>query len=143
MKQIVFCLALLVSACSGSNSQPSPYNIPVAAVGTWAEFGTGTGSRSPPITKAVDGKWSFAFPAKVNGSSVNYVYTKPTSLAAGQIITLTFRVDGDATFGNADPGDTGTPSLRLFIWEAGDDLSGQGAFVYYRWWCSSGSAQGW
>jgi hypothetical protein len=139
MKQIGFFLALLVSACSESNPQPSPYNIPVAALGTWTEFGTGTGSHGPPITKAADGKWSFAFPAKVNGSSVNYVYTKPTSLAAGQTIVLTFSVDGDAIFGNADPDDTGTPSLRLFIWEAGDDLSGQGSFVYYRWWCSSGA----
>jgi hypothetical protein len=127
-----FFLALLVSACSESKPQPSPYNIPVAAVGTWADFGTGIGSRGPPITKAADGRWSFAFPAKVNGGSVNYVYTKPTSLAVGQTIALTFSIDGDATFGNADPGDTGTSSLRLFIWEAGDDLSGQGAFVYYR-----------
>jgi len=30
----------------------------------------------------------FAFPAKVNGSSVNYVYTKPATLAAGLTITL-------------------------------------------------------
>jgi hypothetical protein len=139
MKPIVFFLALVASACSGSDPQSSPYNIPVAAVGTWADFGTGTGSHSPPITKAVDGKWSFAFPAKVNGNSVNYVYTKPASLSAGQTITLAFNIDGDATFGNADPSDTGTPSLHLFIWEAGDDLSGQNAFGYYRWWCSRGA----
>jgi hypothetical protein len=138
-QQIVFLLALLVAACSDTKPQPSPYNIPVATVGTWADFGTGTGSRRPPITKTAEGKWSFAFPAKVSGSSVNYVYTKPASLAAGQTITLAFSIDGDATFGNADPNDSGAPSLHLFIWETGDDLSGQSAFVYYRWWCSRGA----
>jgi hypothetical protein len=137
MKLIVFLLALLVAACSDTNPQPSLYNIPIAAIGTWADFGTGTGTRGPPISKAPDGRWSFAVPAKVNGRSVNYVYTKPASLTAGQTITLGFSIDGDATFSNADPNDTGTPSLHLFIWEAGDDLSGQSAFVYYRWWCSS------
>jgi hypothetical protein len=130
---------LTLSGGGDSNPGSGPYSIPVADVGQWLEFGTGTGAREPPITKANDGTWSFAFPAKANGSSVNYVYTKPASLAAGQTITLTFSVDGNAIFGNADAKDTGTPSVRLFIWEAGDDLSGHDAFVYYRWWCSSGA----
>jgi hypothetical protein len=130
---------LTLSDGGGNNPEPGPYNIPVADVGQWVNFGTGTGTREPPITKAIDGTWSFAFSAKANGGSVNYVYTKPASLTAGQTITLTFSIDGDATFGNADPKDTGTPSLHLFIWEAGDNLSGQGAFGYYRWWCSSGA----
>ena len=40
MKQIVFLLLLFVAACSDTNPQPSPYNIPVAAIGTWVDFGT-------------------------------------------------------------------------------------------------------
>jgi hypothetical protein len=139
VKQIVVLLVLLIAACSDTNPQSSLYDIPVAAIGTWVDFGTGTGTHGPSISKATDGSWSFVFPAKVNGRSVNYVYTKPASFAAGQTITLAFSIDGDATFGNADPNDTGTPSLHLFIWEAGDNLSGQGTFAYYRWWCSSGA----
>ncbi len=138
---VTLLMVWLTSSGDGANNpEPGRYNIPVTGVGQWANFGTGTGTRKLSITKTADGTWSFAIPAKRSGSSANYVYTKPALLAAGQTITLRFSVDGDATFGNADSKDTGTPSLHLFIWEAGDDLSGQGAFGYYRWWCSSGVA---
>ena len=60
------------------------------------EFGTGTDTREPPITKANDGTWSFVFPAKESRIDVNYVYSKPASLAVGPTITLTFSVRDDA-----------------------------------------------
>jgi hypothetical protein len=73
-----------------------------------------------------------------SGSSVNYVYTKPSvALTQGQTFMLNHSVDGNATFGIADSRDVPPPAMRLFIWEAGDNLSGAGAYAYYRWWCSS------
>jgi hypothetical protein len=75
---------------------------------------------------------------QASGSSVNYLYTKPTlALTQGQNFTLNYSIDGTATFGVADPKDVPPAAIRLFIWEAGDNLSGVGAYAYYRWWCSS------
>jgi hypothetical protein len=117
----------------GNNPEPGPYNIPVAGVGQWADFGSGTGTKEPTIVNG-----AFTFPARASGSSVNYVYTKPTAaLAQGQTFTLNYSVDGNATFGVADSNDVPPAAIRLFIWKAGDNLSGSGAYAYYRWWCSS------
>jgi hypothetical protein len=117
----------------GNNPEPGPYNIPVAGLGQWAGFGTGTGTRGPTITNG-----AFTFPAQASGSSVNYVYTKPTvALTQGQTFTLSYSVDGDASFGVADSEDALPAAMRLFIWEANDNLSGADAYAYYRWWCNS------
>src|SRR5262249_35407993 len=81
---------------------------------------------------------AFSFPTQASGSSVNYVYTRPTvALAQGQTFTLNYSVDGNATFGVADSDDVTPATIRLFIWKATDNLSGVGAYAYYRWWCSS------
>jgi hypothetical protein len=129
--------ALLIIWLTGgqrsSNPEPGPYNIPVADVGQWAGFGTGTGNNEPTIKNG-----AFTFPAQASGSSVNYVYTKPAAaLAQGQTFALNYSVDGDATFGVADSKDVPPAAIRLFIWEANDNLGGAGAYAYYRWWCSS------
>jgi hypothetical protein len=131
-------LALLITwltsyGVGGNNPEPGRYNIPVAGVGQWADFGTGTGTKEPRIMNG-----AFTFPAQASGSSVNYVYTKPSvALAQGQTFTLNYSVDGNATFGVADSDDVPPAAIRLFIWKAGDNLSGSGAYVYHRWWCSS------
>ena len=49
-----------------------------------------------------------------------------------------FCVDGDATFAPADVNEQPPATMSLFFWRGGDDLSGQGEYVYYRWFCSTG-----
>jgi hypothetical protein len=130
---LVALLILWRGSGHSNNPEPGPYNIPVAGVGQWADFGTGTGTNEPIIKNG-----AFTFPTQASGSSVNYVYTKPAiAMARGQTFTLNYSVDGNATFGVADSKDVSPAAIRLFIWEAGDDLSGSGAYAYYRWWCSS------
>jgi hypothetical protein len=81
-----------------NNPEPGPYNIPVGGVGRWAGFWTDTGTKGPTITNGAS--------AQASGSSVNYVYTKPTgAMIQGQTFTLYYSVDGDATFGAADSND--------------------------------------
>jgi hypothetical protein len=129
---LVALLVIWLSGGVGNNPEPGPYNIPVAGLGQWAGFGTGTGAKKPRIVNG-----AFSFPTQFSGSSVNYLYTKSAvALTQGQTFTLHYSVDGNATFGVADSNDVPPAAIRLFIWEAHDNLSGAGAYAYYRWWCS-------
>ena len=128
----VLWLVAALTTCN-INSQPgsNPYKIPNPSAGEWADFGTRIGS-------GFTGKLSnpFVFPARTNHQSVNYVYTKAPALTVGQTITLNYSVDGDATFAPVDVNEQPPASMSLFFWRGGDNLSGQGEYVYYRWFCT-------
>ena len=121
----------LLSGCGQTTSTP----FPIPAAGNWVTFGSHTGA-VPSVFRQVNGLWQFAWPSKARNSSVNYAYTKAPALKAGQTITLTYSIDGDATFGTVDGGN---PRIHLFIWEAGDNLSCVGGYASYRWWSPTGN----
>jgi hypothetical protein len=76
------------------------------------------------------------FPARTSHQSVNYVYAKAPALVVGRTTTLNYSVDGDATFAPVDINEQPPASMSLFFWRGRDNLSGQGDYVYYRWFCS-------
>ena len=120
--------AILAAWLVSCNKNNDPYNIPNPDVGQWADFGTGTGTGFVGLLAN-----PFQLPAQSSGKSVNYVYTKPAGkLAVGHVVTLNFTIDGDATYGAADPGEACPCHVGLLIWRAGDELSGQGKFASYR-----------
>jgi hypothetical protein len=92
----------------------------------WTAYGTSTGTR-------FIGRLSnpFAVPSQASGISVNYVYTSPSPLTIGTIISLNYSVDGNATFGTVDGG---SAAIHLFVWQNNDIGSNT-----YRWWCDAGA----
>lgn len=89
-------------------------------------------------TAAAQG-WYFDFPiaqAVLDAVSVNYVTTPYSGVAAKQV-SMTFSVSSDGPFnGNLSSDNTGsTPaSVRFFLQQRGDDMSGSGKYEFYRWW---------
>jgi hypothetical protein len=108
---------------SCSNSTPTP------SVGQWVGFG----GNEPTVTNG-----SFAFPGP--GHIAGYFYTQLSSVPQiGQTLTLNYSVTADnpvwvqqpASGGNSET-DINPPTLHLFLWRKGDDLSCAGAFNWYR-----------
>jgi len=80
---------------------------------------------------------SFNFPLAANASveHISYVEIPHTPINVGGTFTLTYTVNGvDPVFNCDSPGNLiGAPAtIRLFLHQAGDDLSGVGAYQYYR-----------
>lgn len=81
---------------------------------------------------------SFVFPQAATASNawISYVERQPHQLASvGQTLTLDYTITGDnPVFNHASPGNIadGDSTIRLFLHQTGDDLSGQGASNYYR-----------
>lgn len=76
---------------------------------------------------AGDGTFYFDFPTK---DGVHYVY-RAGSAALGQTITMTFSLAGDGTL---VPTQGTTPYVTLYLQRAGDNMSGAGAYEFYRFW---------
>jgi len=134
---VVLLIIWLTSYGDGGNPPaPAP-----TAFGQWVTYGTDTGAGPNLFHKLANGKWQFIFPSKAQNASANYAYTKaPEPLKTWQTITLNYSIDGNATFGEADPSDAGTPNTRLFFWEANDTDSyfpPGSPYQFYRWWCNA------
>lgn len=125
MRRFVIPALLLLAACSGGSSPPpSPLaGWPTPAPGQWA-----SGLYAQVVTPNIGA--SFAIPG---GNGIHYIYTPaPANLKTAATMTLTYTVSGNATFGISDPSDVPPPQVDLFIWQAGDNLTCQGAFVNAR-----------
>ncbi len=75
--------------------------------------------------------------------SVHYVQRSANGLALGKTITMAGSVvaSADAVFNYLTEPDGNQPgghpaACRIWFNRAGDDLSGQGQFAYYRWWAN-------
>lgn len=116
-------LCLLVAGCSGGGSSPppNPWQPPIGS--SWTQFfGSGVN---------IDSTGSFDIPA--SPGSVHYV-ARPATATLGQTVTLKFQITGSGTWGISDTTDSLPPTIHLFLWERGDDGSGQGAYEFYRLW---------
>lgn len=96
-------------------------------MGQWVAYG----GAEPTVTNG-----SFAFPS--GGQIAGYFYTQfPTAPQVGQTLTLNYTVTANnpvwvqAPYG-AGATDTNPPTLHLFVWRRGDDLSCQGNYADYR-----------
>lgn len=112
----------LAGCSNGSNG--SGYNIPTPGVGQWADFGGAepAATGNPPVIN---------LPCCNGSEIVGYYYTKlPAAPTAGQTLTLNYSFDvvnpvyvqAPASGGNTVT-DTNPPTIHLFLWENGDNLS--------------------
>jgi hypothetical protein len=117
MKKIALALAFLLAACNSNQSIPTP------SVGQWVQFGSNNLviNQGPPM--------SFAFGGAA--LAAGYFYTAlPSAPRVGQTLTLNYSVRGvnpewqqvPASGGNAQT-DINPPTLHLFLWRKGDDIS--------------------
>lgn len=94
---------------------------------------------SPGMPKhplAADTGWEFQFPEQ---DGVHYLTTsqRPTSMAQSITATISVSTTGGPTFEYRTEAANVCDSpakVRLFFQRAGDDLSGQGQYEFYRWW---------
>ena len=130
--KVAVALLFLLAGCSGdSPPPPPPPPVPVAltmAAPVW-EFQYSPGM--PPSPIATSEGWKFAFPG-VNG--VHYLVEPVVGFLAGQL-TATFRVELDpgAQLFEVQPCGGNNPAVRMYFERRGDNLSGVGAYEFYRW----------
>jgi hypothetical protein len=109
----------LLAGCSGGSGGTSSTTWPTPSPGQWATaFGE----------KAIIGT-TFNMPGP---PGIHYVYTPAKSLAIGKTMTLTYTLTGNATFKPSDASDINPPTISLFIWRAGDNLTCAGTYAGYR-----------
>lgn len=124
---LCLCAAVVINACS---SNPTP--APPPPTGQWTCF------QCTGMTLNADG--SFAFPQAPG--LVGYIYTAISGNPSGKTITLDYTISGypPTTFVPAPAAGTGPATVRLFMWQKGDDLSCAGQYASYRWWAANGFA---
>lgn len=116
MRMRTLILALLLAGCSSDNG-PSPQPQPPPSATGWAA------SFSKGIVACDD----------FNFGELHYC-TKAQPAKAGQTITMKWTISGTGTLHNVGQGDIDPPTLRLFLWRAGDNMSCAGQMQQYRWW---------
>jgi hypothetical protein len=111
---------LLLISCSrgGGNQQPSPGP-------GWSNFGGGETRQ-------------LANPFFLN-PLIAYVIRQPNNLAVGRTITLDYTVNGSGNI--QTPNDNPPAQFRLFLWQSGDNFSGQGDLANFRAWCPGVTGQ--
>ncbi len=91
-------------------------------------------SQGMPPQPTVEGAgWFFDFPLGPPGV---HGMTRPWGSVGGGTLTMSYQVDGAATFIEVDAPDPSAPGpgkVRLFLQRSGDDWSGAGERASYRW----------
>jgi hypothetical protein len=125
----VAALFILLAAC-GAEQGPN-------SSGWKIEYSTNTEFNPAKVNE----EFSFDFPRPPG--SVHYV-TKPVHLAAKNAVEAEFSVEARDSpifdYHTAPDNTCDAPAeVRLFLQRAGDDMSGNGKFEFYRWWTTSGT----
>ncbi len=124
--KISYCalMALFLTACGG-NSTPPTTSIPTPSIGQWVGFG----GSEPTVNND-----TIVFPGA--GQVAGYFYTQlPSVPKVGQMMTLNYTVTANNPVwvqAQSSSPDINPPTLHLFMWRKGDDLSCAGAFNFYR-----------
>lgn len=122
MRNCFVGLLLFLAGCGGGSSSPVPSQPPIGPSWT-ALYGAAI---------AIDSTGSFNFPG---APGVHYVVKPAPTVQLGQTITLKFQISGSGTWGFDSQTPEGPPAtVHLFLWERGDDGSGQGVMETYREW---------
>lgn len=125
-------LTLVVACSSGGNSHHSPPPSPTASGWIIGPIIKGQNhSKGMPARPTAQGAgWYFAFPDP-NGS-VHYVqWFNPPSLVGAKQIVMRYSVTGGGFFASENVSQPATVALQFQ--RKGDDWSGKGAMVNYRW----------
>lgn len=135
MRSLILVFALLLAGCGGgSNPTPAPSQAVVITMnpGQWM-FQFSPGMPTNPISAGSG--WQFQFPPQ---DGVHYLVALVSGRLVGNSISTSFSITKDAAtqFTEVQPCDTNTNggSVRLFFQQRGDNLSGVGAYEFYRWW---------
>lgn len=132
---LISFLSLMLIGCP-STTPPLAPSIQVSQQASNWSLLYGSGTPSHPTSLATG--WEFAFP--VGSGSVNYV-TVPFEAAhpiLGRTLVATFVVESTNAVYVPANGTDGPPSMHLYMQRQGDNLSAQGVYQYYRWWCANG-----
>jgi len=125
-------IALSLAACSGggggstsSNACDNSQFCPTPNVGQWVTFT----AKSPQVNNN-----AFDFPCCDGKLIAGYFYTRlPAQPKVGQTLKLTYSLDvTNPIWATHDTGETPPPTLHLFIWQKGDNISCQGDYNFYR-----------
>jgi hypothetical protein len=118
---------LLAGCASSRNSPPPPTNQyqPPLAPGQWSVLFS---SQLVPAQIPLNG--TLNFPG--DGQGVHYLVT-PMTVGLGQTVALAFTIGGTGHMVDLSQ-PAGTPSVRLFLWRAGDNLTAVGPYQQYRYW---------
>ncbi len=128
MRIVLLICALLLSWLT-DEPRAEPYRQPRLSMADWSILFS---ANMPPIMPRENNIIPyFDFPAAPG--SVHYIAQTPaTKIASGQSIIMSFAIQGNGTIVPTEGGPPGR--LRLFLWQKGDDLSGDKKFEFYRWW---------
>jgi hypothetical protein len=131
-----FALVLFLAACDDSWSQPVTIFAPTPASSVgWAI----THGSAPQPLQSANGEVYFDFPVCASASVcwVSYVEKPWTIPLAGKAsVSLSYSITGTTpVFNNQSPGNIcgGPPALSLLLHQAGDNMSGQVQYSWYRW----------
>jgi hypothetical protein len=133
---IALALAVLLAGCSSNSSPPPPpaaTSFSNVSPSAWSvEFSTDV-----PQPAAASAGWQIPFPT--SPGSLNYVVAPVNlNLVGAAAVTATFKITGSnpAFIFTPEPTNTcgGLANMHLFIQQQGDNLSGAGAYQFYRWW---------
>jgi len=130
-------LALILAGCDDSWSQPVTIYAPTSPASSvgWAI----THGSAPQPLQSANGEVYFDFPVCASASVcwVSYVEKPWTIPLAGKAsVSLSYSITGTTpVFNNQSPGNIcgGPPALSLLLHQAGDNMSGQGQYNWYRW----------
>lgn len=127
----IIILILLLAACGSSNNPPPPSPPPPPAT-SWHI----TQSSQPPPVVSADG-FDFPLAANANTKWVSY-FELPftTDISRLTSISVTYTLTGDnPVFDHSTPNNvsTGPAAIYVMLHRAGDNMTGQGDYAYYRW----------
>lgn len=129
LRSTLLSLTLLLAGCGDGGGDGSSTNIPAPGVGQWVAFG----GNEPTIKQGTQPSWDFPLCPGSQGCNViaSYFYTAlGVTPKAGATLTMNFTVDGSNPVWQQQPAsggnsvtDTNPPTLHLFLWRKGDNLS--------------------
>lgn len=138
---LIVMLALGLAGCGSSSSPPPPLPpppLPPPSSPSASPWSITQGSGAPHRLQFNGTSSYFDFPVCASASAcwVSYVEQPYGPIAGKTSITLTYSITGsEPVFDNHSPGNNcgGPPTLSLLLHQAGDNLSGVGAYAFYRW----------